>query len=497
MSDWDRAAEALARGAGDVAHIFGNQEWMPGRSLESKDLAAEDAFRKEYHDQPGFGGNEVAGEIVGSLPAAAIGGDVPGAVGLGLRAVGSAAAGTETGGPGAKGAAEGAAIGAGMMGAGAAAGKAIKSWVIPDAKKLMQAGIRLTPGQMRGGHLGDFEEKVMGTLPITGFTIKKARGQSIHDFNTATLNKALAPIGEKITGAFKSGYDAVAEAGDKISAKYDQLLSDPTMRFQADQQYARDVADIQRETKTLPKAQQEQFDAIVNRALNDPVVTGMPTGPQIQEGLSTLGRYARTFARSQDTGEREMSYLLQDYQTAIRDGLSRANPAHAAQLAALSNAWHHMVVIEDAAGKRVTSGGVFMPSDLLSSVKKNANSVRARSFARGRAFLQDWASTGQKVLPSKLPNSTTADRLMIQSGLGTAAGIVGGAEVPHYAIPALTGMVLGAAPYTKPGMAIINKTANPAVTDALGDAAAASGRAAAGPASGAVDSFQEQGQQQQ
>src|SRR5208282_6174487 len=214
MSDWDRASEALARGAGDVVHAFGAQEWMPGASLTAKDLAAEKAFRQEYQNQPGFGAGTTAGQILGTIPTASVGGEVPGALGAAAKLLGTAGAGAETGAPGAKGAAIGAALGAGTAGLGAGAGRLVKKFVQPEAQRLMDAGVKLTPGQMKGGAASSMEEKLSGTMPITGHLIKKARDQSIHDWNTATLNRALAPIGEKITGSEKSGYEAVAEAGD-------------------------------------------------------------------------------------------------------------------------------------------------------------------------------------------------------------------------------------------------------------------------------------------
>lgn len=487
MSDWDRAAEALARGAGDVVHTtIGEQQWMPGASLQAKDLAAEQAFRKEYQNQSGFEAGNVVGQIAATLPTASIGGEVSGLIGLGAKALGAAGAGLESSGAGSKNATEGAGIGLATAGAFGAAGKAVKKWVLPEARRLMNEGVRLTPGQMKGGIFNNIEQKLSGTLPLTGDIIKRARDQSIHDWNTATLNKTLKAFGEKLTGQEKSGYGVVKEAGDKISAAYDKVLNDPNLKFVITKEYANDVADIEKESDTLPSAQKEQFKAIVNYALNDPQIKGLPTGRQVKASLALLGRYSRKYSSDPDAGFRHMAELLRDYQTAIKDCLAQSNPTAAQKLKVLDNSWAQLVRIEGAAGRRAASDGVFMPSDLLAAEKTASNSVRRRSFSRGEGLLQGWARDAQKVLPAKVPDSGTAGRYMMDHGLATLAGVVGEAEAPHYAIPAVIGTATAALPYTKPGIAAVNALAQPAATKALSKTFTTIGQYTPGPASLAI-----------
>jgi hypothetical protein len=486
MSDWDRAAEALARGAGDVAHAVGDKSWTPGASLTAKDLAAEKAFRAAYSQQPGFGVNSVGGQILGSIPTAAIGGEVPGALGIGARLAGAAGAGLETGAPGARGAATGAAVGGALGAAGQGAAAAVRRYVSPEAQTLMKAGVKLTPGQMSGGAADLIEQRIMGTVPLTGDLIRKARDQSIHDFNTATINKALGEVGERLTGAEKSGYGAVAEAGDKLSDAYNKVLDNPSLHFVADNQFANDVNDITKEAQTLPQAQRDQLHEIVNYALKDPTIQGLPTGRQFKTGLATLGAYIKQYAGSALPAERHMVDLLRDYQTALKDSLSRSNPQAAQQLNALDRGWAQLVRIENAAGRRATSDGVFTPADLLASERRAANSVRKRSFSRGEGMVQDWARAAQKVLPSKVPDSGTAGRLTMERGLGTIAGIVGGGEFPHYALPVAGGLLGLAAPYTGLGIRASNAVADPAVRAAIAQALGTSGQYAAAPVSGLI-----------
>jgi hypothetical protein len=485
MSDWDRAAEALARGAGDVAHLVGDKNWMPGASLTAKDVAAEKAFRQEYSNQPGFGVGDVAGSIAGTLPTAAVGGGVAGPVGLAARALGVMGAGAETGSPGARGATEGAAIGLGTMGAGAGAARVVNKYVRPEAQRLMAAGVRLTPGQMKGGFLDDAEQKISGTVPLTGEVIKRARAQSIHDFNTATMNKVLSSIGDKITGPEKFGNSAVKETGDKLSNAYNAILNNPDLKFVAGPQFAKDVDDINDEAKLLPTDTMNTFNKIIEHALN-PKITGLPSGQQLKSALSTLDVEARDYASSPLPAERKMAALLRDYQTALKDNLATTNPGVARQLKTLDNAWAQLVRVENAAGRRATSGGVFTPADLLAAERGSANSVRKRSFARGQGLLQDWANDAQKVLPSKLPDTQTTGRLLMESTLAGGAGLFAGHEVPQYAIPAAVAMGVGALPYTGPGISAANAVADPAIRAAIAQALGTSGRYIAAPISSLV-----------
>lgn len=488
MSDWDRASEALARGAGDIAHLAGDKTWMPGASLTAKDVAAEQAFKQEYMDQPGFSANQALGQIAGTLPTAAIGGEIPGTFGAISRALGAGGAGVETAQPGERSAATGALTSAALGSSIGAAGGLVKKWVTPEANRLMDAGIKLTPGQMRGGAPNSIEEKLSGVVPLTGDLIKRARDQSIHDWNTATLNKALAPIGEKITGNLKSGYEAVAETGDKLSAAYDKVLDNPNLKFVITKKYADDVDDINKEAKTLPQSLQDQFHEIINFSLNDPKISGYPTGRQFKTGLSTIGSYVRQYASSTLPEQRHMAGLLRDYQTALRDNLTRTNPDVSQKLKSIDNGWAQLVRIEHAAGSRIASDGVFSPSDLLRAERRSSNSVRNRTFSRGEGLLQSWARDGQKVLGNKIPDSGTAGRSLTERMFYGGAGLLAGKEVPDYAIPAAIGVGVSALPYTNLGISTINSLSNPRIRGAVSRALSSAGQYGAAPASGAIQS---------
>ena len=370
---------------------------------------------------------------------------------------------------------------AGALGAAVPEGirKAVKDYVTPEARALMNEGIRLTPGQMGGGLVNDLEQKAAGVIPITGHLIQSARERSIKDFNTVTLNKALAPIGEELTGTEKYGHAAVAEVGDKLDAAYDRILSNPDVKFLATNKFISDYQGIRQEAATLAPDARTQFTAILKNTIENPnfVVNGelVPTARDMKDVLAKLGAYARQYSSSPNPDQRLMAGYLRDVQNVVQDAFAAQNPQIAGALKAVDKGWAQLVRIENAAGHRLASGGIFTPADLLSGIKKADTTVRKRAFARGEAMLQKWASTAQKVLPKTVPDSGTAGRYIMahtlampfrtgaEGALGLNAAGAAGAGLSH---PLAAAAALGATGlYTKPGIAFANKMQSPAVID--------------------------------
>ena len=71
---------------------------------------------------------------------------------------------------------------------------------------------------------------------------------------------------------------------------------------------------------------------------------------------------------------------------------------------------------------------MFTPAQLAEGVRQMDKSVRKGAVARGNALMQDLSDAGVNVLPSKVPDSGTAGRLL-------TGGIIGGGA--HYLSPEL------------------------------------------------------------
>jgi hypothetical protein len=128
-------------------------------------------------------------------------------------------------------------------------------------------------------------------------------------------------------------------------------------------------------------------------------------------------------------------------QQAITGAGRRANPQADAMFTAADRAYANLVRVEGASKAAMNAEGVFTPGQLNMAVRQADRSVRDRATARGTALMQDLGNAGQQVLGNKVPNSGTADRLMLGAG-----GL--GAYFVDPLIP--MGLLGGAAMYTQP-----------------------------------------------
>lgn len=306
----------------------------------------------------------------------------------------------------------------------------------PELQALRAEGVQPTIGQTLGGAWNKAEEKLM-SLPIMGDMIAKARGNALEDFNNAAINRATAPIGARVQG---SGQQAVAEAGDALSTAYNNARN-KLGNFSIDQQGAQEINNVLNMAKTLPKQEQTAFNAVVNKIKGDISPNGTVTSDVFKRIDSTLGKEAAKFSGAQDAYQQQLGTAFQELQRVVAENAKRANPEAAALFKAADKGWANLVRVEGASKAGMNNGGVFTPAQLQMAVRQADQSVRDRATARGTALMQDLSGAGQSVLGNRVPNSATADRLMLGAG-GLGAGFI------NPAIP--LGLLGGAAIYTKP-----------------------------------------------
>lgn len=341
-----------------------------------------------------------------------------------------------------------------------------------SVKSLMDAGIRLTPGQIWSGMTAKLENTVE-SLPIAGSFIKAAQMRSLDDFNKAVINKALGQIGEELPKPISSGRKAIAYADGVIGAKYDQLL--PKLTFKADQQFAADIAAIERRnSRWLSDAQQKQW-AAVKADIQDHLTNGQMPGTSFKKVESELSHLTRSYLRAADKDPTagNFAHAVQDANSAFRAALERSNPAHANELQNLNSAWASFARAQDASIRNVKSGGMFSPADLLRSIKA---STTKGIFARGDAHLQPLTDAAAEVLPTTIPELGMYERGLWLGLLGAGeAGYLG-----HIATPGMVGSAAAlSAGYTRPGIAALN-----AAVKGGPEMAARAVRAAQSPAAG-------------
>lgn len=308
----------------------------------------------------------------------------------------------------------------------------------PNVAMLRAEGVRPTVGQTLGGRWNALEEKLQ-SMPVIGDMIASQRGRSLREFNQASINRAVAPINQRIEGI---GQGAVQQAGDAISNVYDDALN-RAGAFVQDRQFAQEVGQLRQMTQGMTPPMRERF----NRVYQDLIASrtsqaGGMTSRTFKDVDSELGQLAGRYGRSQMASEQDLGDALIELQASVRRQMVRARPGVANDLANADAGWANLVRIEGAAKSAKNNEGVFTPAQLNQAVQAADRSVRKRATARGTALMQDLGNAGQAVLGNKVPNSGTADRLWM--GAGTLAGT--GAINP--AIPA--GILGGAALYTDP-----------------------------------------------
>lgn len=277
-----------------------------------------------------------------------------------------------------------------------------------SVKALQKEGVDLTLGQTHGGVVRRAEEAHKSN-PLTGHAIREAENRSIQTFNRATYNRVLANIGEKFEGD-EIGRAGIKQVGDKLDKAYESIK--PKLALKPDDQFIKDMADTRTEASEMPDAQEKQFETILNNRLLKRVgPDGNIDGATFKQIESEIGHLAAVYKSSGDAAHRELGSALSDVVTHLRENLERSSdPSVREELKKINTGWAMLTRIENAAGRRAGSGGLFTTGDLLQAVKSGDRSSRRRTFARGDALMQDFAQTAHDVLPNRLPDSGTAER---------------------------------------------------------------------------------------
>lgn len=282
---------------------------------------------------------------------------------------------------------------------------------------LKESGVRPTVGQTLGGWAGRAEEK-MQSLPIVGDAIAAARGRAVDQLNAAAINRATAPIGVKVD---KIGQEGIKEAGDALSAAYDDVLTGlKSVRF--DPQWQQDFGQLKTLAKGLPGPVRGTFANKVKTLIEDRISTaGGMTAQTMKELDSELGQMARRYGRSAVASEQDLGDAFLQAQALLRDQVGRNSPAAAGRLKDINTGWANLVRVEAAGKSAINNDGVFSPAQLNMGIRQGDKSTRGRGVARGTALMQDLGGAGSR-LGNKVPNSGTVDR-MLMGGAGLGAGL--------------------------------------------------------------------------
>ena len=337
-------------------------------------------------------------------------------------------------------------------------------------KMLAKAGVTMTPGQILGGALKATEDK-LSSVPVLGDLIKNAQQRSVQDFNKATYNEVLKPLGQTYNGPI--GVDGVKTVKTAISDSYDKALS--KLHFDStDAQFATELGSLRQLASSLPDSQQKTFNNIVKTQITDKIgPQGVMTGEQLKGVQQELGTMAKGYKSDPSFDNKQLGNAVSELKQSIQRSLYNTNPAGSVQdLAKADAAYANYVRLRAAASGQgaMNQGGVFSAAQLANAVRSSDKSAGKGSIATGDALMQKFATSGQEVLGSKYPDSGTAGRSLL--GLGVAA-LAGHSYLPPAAMATAATLGAGAAlPYTSAGQKLAQALLmrRPAGAQAVGDA---------------------------
>lgn len=359
----------------------------------------------------------------------------------------------------------GAALGAGggMLGRGVAKGAAAALTGVTDAgvRRLTQAGVALTPGQIAGstgtkvGNAVKGAEDWLSGLPGIGGAIKGARTEGVHDFNKAALDEVLAPIGHEASGI---GHAGVADAQGKVGQAFNDALS--RMQAVPDQALTTDLRKVNQQVQSLSEGHRSQFTAAMDEHVA-PYLSGKTQldGKDLQavkQGLD--GEISNLRGRGSSPQDRKLADRLGDVRDSFMDLAARTTPDAASDFQKANRAYSLLARVEDAASK--AKDGVYTPNQFKTAVGRKGYGTTRSNLANGSAPFQQLSNDASTILPSSLPDSGTAGRNVVagiigQHGVGAALGGAGGyAEGGSGGALAgtLAGAALGSAAFSRPAV---------------------------------------------
>jgi hypothetical protein len=457
MSGSQRFLAGVGKGMTDVARGIGQ---AAGVVSQEDVAAARERDRPLMQTGAGMAGN-IAGNVAAALPAMLIPGanTVTGAtlVGAGLGAVAPTVEGESRLSNAAMGAAGG--LAGGMIAKGAS--RVLSPQTNQSARQMIGEGITPTPGQTLGGVFRRTEEAAK-SIPFVGEGIRQAERRGIEEFNRASINRVLAPIGQRATAI---GNEGVEQARILVSGAYDDALNN-LARVDIDPQFKGQLNRITAMTRTLPENIQNQFKTIISTQLDEKLTpAGTMSAEQFKTVTSEFGKLAQGYKGATNSFDQNQ---LGDALLSVRESLmnlaGRTNPAARDGIKRADRAYAQLLRVENAASK--AQEGIFTPTQLATAARQLDSSSRKSASAQGKALMQDFAQQGRNVLANRLPDSGTAERAML-GGLA-----LGGAAImnPGVAMATAAGMGAARAAYTPTGQRLISSmlTQRPEIINALG-----------------------------
>jgi hypothetical protein len=327
--------------------------------------------------------------------------------------------------------------------------------ISPEAQALVRENVQLTPGQALGGNVRRFEDAAT-SVPIVGYAVGEAKKRSVDSFNRVAADRALRPVGERLSPTTEAGSDAILEVGERLGQRYQDIVPQVGLDM-ADPDIATQLAGLSSVTAQMTGSTKDQLENIIKEVVTKKIgQNGRLTGETFKRIESELGQRAGQFTKSPNVSEQDIGNGLNFVLQSLRDGLGRQNPSYAKALADTNKGYSRLATLETAAGRAGNVGSIATPKQLREAFRMGDKSVRKRATAQGRRPDQAFYDAGASVLPSQFNSSGTAERLM-GNPLAAVGGLTAGTMNPAIGIPAALTIGAGAGAYSKPAMDLFNR----------------------------------------
>ncbi len=287
----------------------------------------------------------------------------------------------------------------------------------PEAQRLLDRGVELTPGQMNPkGMYNQLEENVQ-SLPVIGPIVRNSRDAARTGVQRAAIQEGSAP------GAVIQQSDDVAqmldEAYQSFQPLYDQAKGFPVRPaivnttgpdLPIDQAISRAVANRGVRATADDRAAVQGF-------LDDQLTKPFSTSDDLLNIRSAVRQEARDATRGNQIAQAK---LLDDADDALSKALESQLPPDALKaLKAADSKYGDYKIAERAVARGTDRPGGFTPNDLSQAVAQGNRGGNAGSYARGGGGpLREIAADARKTLDSRSP--PTGQRIL---GLVPAAAL--------------------------------------------------------------------------
>tara|TARA_R110000772_G_scaffold244895_1_gene358309 strand:+ start:1232 stop:2812 length:1581 start_codon:yes stop_codon:yes gene_type:complete len=298
-------------------------------------------------------------------------------------------------------------------GIGATAQKLLKT--TPQAKKLLDKGIKLTPGQTMGGVIGQGLRTIEeAATSIPGLGTQSAFNNVKRTYNIAVANEIGKDIGVKIAKNTKVK-DVAKELNKKIQKEFEDVV--PKLKADdTDELIDLLVSQVKRSGSNKNIINREIKDLTDNYLILGQNAKGELAGNGIQKLDIFLRDKFKKYSRSDNTDLLVLSDIFKKGSDDLINSINKNSGAFGERYSKVKNAFKNKKIFNSATLSSSTKPG-FTPSQLIQASKKADPTKGKTGTIMGKGQLQSIGNTGQDVIGMNLPDSGTTTRGIVGAGL--------------------------------------------------------------------------------